>query len=213
MVADEPTGDCTWMAWARSLMALARNGLAYVNNDFDRDRYEKIQQIATEIMAARTGVPSASLLHQLVGELGYMTPKIDVRGAVFREDGILLVREKIDGCWSLPGGWADVNDAPSQAVEREILEESGVVARARKLVAVWDRRGHGHPPPLFHSYKLFFECQAVGGAPRPDGVEILDVGFYPLTALPPLSVGRVTTSQIQRLFQHHANPHWPTDYD
>jgi len=145
-------------------------------------------------------------------ESGYATPKVDVRGVVFRDDAILLVQERRDGQWTLPGGWADVNDSPAEATEREIWEESGYRARAVKLLACWDRNKHGHPPYGYHIYKLFFQCELLGGEPT-ESTETADVGWFREDEIPPLSLPRVTPAQIARFFEHYRHPEWPTDFD
>jgi len=125
---------------------------------------------------------------------------------------ILLVKERSDGLWTLPGGWADVNDSPAQAVEKEILEESGYKAKAIKIAAVYDRNKHGHPYHLYHTYKLFFLCEITGGKPSKT-METDGVGFFAENNLPPLSVDRVTAAQIKRMFEHYRNPGLATDFD
>jgi ADP-ribose pyrophosphatase YjhB (NUDIX family) len=146
------------------------------------------------------------------GEHGYATPKVDVRGGVFEAERVLLVRERSDGRWTLPGGWVDVNDAPAAAVAREIREESGYEARAVKLAALVDKNRHPHPPGVHHIYKLFFVCELTGGSPRASD-ETDAVQFFPVNALPELSTGRVLAPQIERLYQHRLNPALPTDFD
>jgi ADP-ribose pyrophosphatase YjhB (NUDIX family) len=148
------------------------------------------------------------------GDEGYATPKVDVRGGVFQQDKVLLVRERSDGKWTLPGGWVDVGDSPSFAVEREIREESGYLAKAVKLAALYDRNNpaHGHPPSILHIYKLFFICEMNGGTATVSN-ETDAVDFFAVSALPPLSVGRATQAQIQRLYQHQLNRGLPTEFD
>ena len=146
------------------------------------------------------------------GEEGYATPKVDVRGGVFCDDRVLLVRERADGKWTLPGGWVDVNDSPAAAVEREIREESGYTARAVKLAALLDRRRHPHPPSVHHIYKLMFVCELTGGQAAASS-ETDAVGFFPVGALPELSTGRVLAPQIARLYEHHLDRDLPTQFD
>ena len=145
-------------------------------------------------------------------DVGYATPKVDVRAAVFREGRLLLVREKEDGCWTLPGGWADIGDSPSTAVVREVKEESGYDVKARKLLALLDRNLHGHPPIPYHAYKLFFLCDLVGGNAHAEQ-ETDAVDFFANGEIPPLSLTRVTPAQIARLFEHSFHPEWPTQFD
>ena len=135
-----------WIAWARRLQAIAQNGLMFSQDPFDRERYEHVRNVAAEILAAFSDLDTALISHLLSGEQGYATPKVDVRGAVFRENRVLLVREHSDGLWTLPGGWADVGESPAEAVVREIREESGFETQVCKLVALYDRNKHEHPP-------------------------------------------------------------------
>ncbi len=197
---------------ARRLLALAQSGLHFTREEYDRERYREIVEIATGLLAAESDISAEQLRRTWFVEDGYATPKMDVRGAIFRDRQVLLVRETIDGLWTLPGGWADINDTPSQAIEKEIEQETGFTARAVKLAAVYDRNLHDHPPYLFHSWKAFFICEITGGAPRlsheTDGVE-----FFPLDALPELSTGRSTAKQIHRMYEHHVHREWATEFD
>jgi ADP-ribose pyrophosphatase YjhB (NUDIX family) len=202
------------LQWARKVQAIAQNGLTFTQDPFDRERYQQLQELVTTILTSQLAITSEQLQGLWMGDDGYATPKIDVRGAVFDQDKVLLVRERSDGKWTLPGGWVDVGDAPSFAVEREIREESGYLAKTVKLAALFDKNNpaHGHPPGILHIYKLFFLCELTGGAPatsnETDGVE-----FFPVSSLPPLSTGRATQSEIERLYQHHLNRGLPTDFD
>ncbi|MBV9281405.1 MAG: NUDIX hydrolase [Chloroflexi bacterium] len=204
--------DPKWLKWAKRLAAVAQNGLAYATNPFDLERYQLVRSIAAEMLAAGWAGDGHLIRGRLEREVGHATPKVDVRGVVFRDGQVLLVKERADGGWTLPGGWADVYDSPSEAVEREIYEESGYRTRARRLLALYDRARHGHPPIPFHAYKAFFLCELVGGAPAAS-METDGVGFFPETALPELSVTRVTADQIHRMFAHYYQPDLPTDFD
>jgi ADP-ribose pyrophosphatase YjhB (NUDIX family) len=197
------------------LAALAQDGLTYGADDYDRDRYRQLRQLAAELFAAVSGRPAGEFALELGRDSGYATPKIDVRGVVFDEhERVLLMREKIDGRWSLPGGWADPGESPSAAVAREILEEAGYPASAVKLVACWDREVQGNPPPLpVHIYKLFFLCRLSGEAQPPSALETLDTGWFDVQALPPLSLSRVNHRQLERALAHHRDPSLPTDFD
>ncbi len=198
--------------WAQRIQALSQTGLTYAKDPYDRARYEELREIAAEMLAAPLGAAPSELAGLFRTEEGYATPKIDVRGVIIQGEQVLLVRERSDGLWTLPGGWADVGDAPSHAVEREIWEESGYEAKAIKLLALYDRNLHEHPPMAFHVYKAFFRCEIVGGAPAVSD-ETDGVGFFSLNALPPLSVERVTAKQLARFFDHSRHPDWPTDFD
>lgn len=201
-----------WLDWAQKLLAIAQTGLHFTRNPYEVERFEAVKAIAEEMIAQAASVDVGHVRELFAQESGYITPKVDVRGAVFRDGQVLLVRERSDGGWTLPGGWADVGDSPSQAVEREILEESGYRARAVRLLALYDRRKHDHPPHPFHIYKVFFLCELEGGAPVHSD-ETDGVGFFSLDDLPPLSTARVTAAQLRRLYELACHPDWPPDFD
>ncbi|WP_428390744.1 NUDIX hydrolase [Lichenicoccus sp.] len=210
------TGEPCWLIRAREVQAIAQTGLAFSRDPYDRERYEALRRIAASMMAAGVDAEPAALLATFQAEQGYATPKIDVRGAVFDdEDRLLLVRETADdGRWTLPGGWADVNQTASECVVREIQEESGYTARALKLALLHDRARQGHQPAgLFSIYKLFFVCALTGGAAR-GSLETSAVGFFAEHAIPAdLSTSRTLPHQIARLFAHHRDPSLPTEFD
>jgi ADP-ribose pyrophosphatase YjhB (NUDIX family) len=197
------------------LNAIAQNGLNYDPRPFDRERFEQIRDLAAEILAEYSQHDMIAVRDLLARENGHATPKLDSRAVVFRGDGILLVQEKMDdNRWTLPGGWIDINESPSEAVEREVWEESGYRVRALKLLALYDRNKHDHPPHPYHVYKLFFLCELLSDE-RAEGpnLETEGVDFFALDALPELSIARVTAEQIARFFAHRAHPEWPTDFD
>jgi ADP-ribose pyrophosphatase YjhB (NUDIX family) len=209
MSVDEPE----WLAIGRELAALAQTGLTFSQDNYDLHRYRRVRELAAALIAAGSGNEAPVILELFERDGGYATPKVDVRGAAFSDGKILLVQEATDGRWTLPGGWADMDDRPSQAVEREILEESGFQARAIKLIAVDDYRAAGHPHRHPYSiYKLFFLCEITAGEARPS-TETTAVGFFERDALPPLSLGRTLPGQIQRAFQHRECPELPTHFD
>jgi ADP-ribose pyrophosphatase YjhB (NUDIX family) len=205
---DEPR----WLDWARRLQALAQSGLAFTQDDYDAERYREVRAIAAEMIAAGAGAEPTPLLARLERELGYATPKVDVRAFVPRGGAVLMVRERVEQRWTLPGGWVDVGETPSEAARRETLEEAGWHVRPTRLLALWDRRRHPHPPMFHHVYKLFVGCEAESYEGRIGG-ETDDAGFFPLAALPPLSTSRVTAAQITRLAELHAHPDRPAAFD
>ena len=202
-----------WLEWSRRLQAIAQNGLTFARDPYDIERYEAIRQIAAEMLAPAAGLTPAVIVGLLEKETNYATPKVDVRGVVFREGKLLLVRERSDGKWTLPGGWADVGASPAENVVREIQEESGFLTRASKILAVFDRSLHPHEPPFaFHIYKMFIRCAIVGGEATVSS-ETDSVGFFAESEIPELSITRVTPAQIHRMFTHHRDPGLPTDFD
>jgi len=202
--------DPQWLAWARRIQAIAQTGQHYTENPYDRERYDMLEALAAEIVAAHEPSMSADALLGDIwgGDHGYATPKVDVRGFVLNDaNEVLLVRENLDGGrWTLPGGWADVNTTPSENCAREVLEEAGYLVTVGRLLAVHDRRLHGHPPTLFHIYKLFFACTLTqpDPVPSPQGdLESSEARWFAQRDLPPadeLSLGRVTPSQLARFF-------------
>lgn len=198
-----------------AVTALSQSGLQYAVSEYDVDRYRKLGDLAADLLAAVTDEPAAHWKLELGRDTGYATPKVDVRGAlVDADERILLMRERSDGLWSLPGGWADPLDVPSRAVEREIAEETGYGATAVKLVGCWDRDAQGHLPKLpFSIYKLFFLCRATGDIRQPDALETLEIGWFGVGALPPLSMGRLLPRQLERVLAHHRDPLLPTEFD
>lgn len=205
-----------WIEWGRKLQAISQTGLHYSESQYDRERYEQIKIIAAEILAKHSNLSVEKFLNFNAAEFGYATPKVDVRGVIFQNGKILLVREIADaGRWTLPGGWADVSDTPTQAVIREVREESGFETKVVKLLAVYDRQQQKHTPPFPYSvYKLFFHCQIIGGEPQINN-EVSEIAFFNEAELPleELSTSRVTKSQLTRFFEFYKTPDLPADFD
>ena len=201
-----------WLIIGRELRAIAQIGLTFNQDPFDRQRYERIRELAAALIAQQSGLDDGAVLDYFRRETGYATPKVDVRAAAFFEGKVLLVKEISDGAWTLPGGWADVNQSAAECVVREVTEESGYRVRALKLAAVYDYRKRNRPRHLDSIYKMFFICELVGGSASAS-IETSEAGFFPRDALPPLSVGRTTTQQIARMFEHAEQPELPADFD
>jgi ADP-ribose pyrophosphatase YjhB (NUDIX family) len=202
-----------WLRWARELQALAQTGNHFTTSDYDRERYARISEIAAEIFEKQGDTEGSKIRTIFDAQFGYATPKVDVRAAVFRDRKILLVQERTDGLWTLPGGWADVNDSPSEAVAKEVRQESGFQVKVERLLAVFDRAKHPHDPPFpFHIYKMFFQCEIESGEATPSA-ETSSVEFFGPEALPPLSLSRITEEQIQFCFRAGLNAPVPTAFD
>lgn len=201
-----------WFNWVERLQTIAQAGLTYSQNVFDIDRYHQIQDIAAEILSQETETSLEKVNDILRLEKGYATPKLDVRGVVINKGKVLLVKEISDGYWTLPGGWVDVGESPSESVAREIREESGYEAFPVKLLALYDHRLHQFPPYFFHIYKLFFLCELKGGNAQ-SSIETSDAGFFERKDIPPLSQGRITHEVLNRLFSLIESPSSPTDFD
>jgi ADP-ribose pyrophosphatase YjhB (NUDIX family) len=202
-----------WLNWAREIQALAQSGLAYSQIEYDKRRYRRLEEIAAEIVACHTTLPPKAVLENFSIQPGYATPKIDVRGAVIRDKRILLVQERSDGGWTMPGGWCDVGEMPSAMVAREVQEESGFEVRVDKLVAVYDaNRIPGSQAEFYHAYKLIFLCTIMGGAARPSD-ETSAVDFFGMDHLPPLSSFRTSRQMLEEVFAHFADPTRPAAFD
>ncbi|MGE5674516.1 MAG: NUDIX hydrolase [Mycobacterium leprae] len=202
-----------WLYWAQQIQSIAQAGLTYSKDPYDQERFEQLRGIVSDIMARHTAVPQNILSEALTAEVGYLTPKVDVRAVVFNAQGeLLLVRERGEGLWSLPGGWADVGESPGEVVAREVSEESGYRVRPVKMLAVFDRAKHAHPPLIWYVYKMFIRCELVAGTPR-GSLETDGTAFFDRSRIPALSSSRVTVAQVRRMFEHYDNPNLPTDFD
>ncbi|MBN2084865.1 MAG: NUDIX hydrolase N-terminal domain-containing protein [Anaerolineales bacterium] len=194
-----------WLEWAREIQALAQTGLHYAPDDYHRDRYRRLIGIAAEIVAEHSTLETDGLVRVFHSARGYATPKVSVRGAVFRGGKILLVRERTDGGWCMPGGWADVGDSPSAMVEREVMEESGLRVRAARLVGVYDKNNEIGQREVMHLYDLVFLCDDLGGEPGSSN-ETSDARFFGLDEIPALSTARTSVRNIQEAFAHWKDP-------
>lgn len=213
MTEERSPGERRWLAWAREIQALAQTSRHYAQNEFERGRADRLLQIAAEIVGTHSTLPADQALTAFTAQPGYVTPKVDVRGAVFDGERLLMVRESIDGGWTLPGGWADVGEPPALAVEREVLEEAGLKVRATRLVGVYDANRVEDGLPLFHAYKLVFWCERLGGEIKASP-ETSEVGFFPIDALPePLSPYRTTPRLVADLCAFRLDPARPTVFD
>ena len=207
--------DPDWLVWAREIQAIGQTGLAFSQDPYDRDRFAALGRLAAEIMAHHAQADLGHITGLFDAETGYATPKVGVRGAVFDQAGrILMVREAVDDHrWTLPGGWADVNQTPSQSVVREVFEESGFRVRAVKLAAVWDRARQAQPAMAFSVVRMFFICALEGGEAR-TSLETSEVGWFAEADIPAdLSLRRTLPSHISRMFDHWREPGLATEFD
>jgi ADP-ribose pyrophosphatase YjhB (NUDIX family) len=201
-----------WLEWAREIQALCQIGLAYSNNDYNTQRYQRLMEIAAEMVQSHTQIPREPILQNFLIQPGYATPKVDVRGAVIRNAKILLVQERADKRWCMPGGWADVGQLPSETVEREVWEESGFKVEARKVIGVYDANRSGIPLEFYHAYKIVFLCEIIGGRARPSN-ETLAADFFSFDNLPPLSGERTSERHLHEVFAHLQDPNRPAAFD
>jgi ADP-ribose pyrophosphatase YjhB (NUDIX family) len=201
-----------WLTWAREIQAIAQTGQTYAQNDWQSERYQRLMEIAAEIISAHTHHPVEPIAKSFKLQPGYATPKVDVRGAAFRDGKLLLVREKMDGGWTMPGGWADVGDAPAAGAEREVREESGFHVKAQKVIGVYDAN-RTQPLELFHAVKIVFLCEIIGGEAAISN-ETTEVHFFGRDEIPqPLSGERTQTRHIEHAFAAYADPDIPTVFE
>lgn len=199
--------------WATELQSLAQAGLHYGHDVFDRERYQRIREIAGEMMTAKTGLPMEKVKDLFLGDEGYQTPKIDTRAAIFKNEKILLVRESRSQEWSLPGGWNDYDLSCAENAVKEAREESGRIVKPVLLIALQDRNRHNKPVIATNVMKCFFLCREVSGQFKAND-ETDACGYYSLAALPKLSEGRNTKEQIALCFKaYHEKEHWHTRFD
>lgn len=188
------------LRWITEIQAIAQNGLNYVNNDFDKERYLRLRDLVAELATQSSTHSMEEIKQAFALEQGHATPKLDVRAFILNDNKLLMVKERADDLWSLPGGWADVNESPSEAVIRETKEETGFNVAAVRLLALWDKLKHDHPAHWPHTYKCFFQCELISGEPTIN-IEISEIGFFSINNLPPLSTPRVTEKQLVRLYE------------
>ena len=213
-----------WLEWAREIQALSQTGYHFSDPKnsphsersmeiyYHCQRYQRLSEIAAEIIAEHTGVDSSAVQEIFSAQTGYATPRVDVRSAVFRNDRLLLVRERSDGGWTMPGGWADVGDTPSEAAEREVWEEAGFRVKAKKVIGVYDAN-RIDPLELFHAFKVVFLCELIDGEPSPSQ-ETSEVAFFGKDELPQLLSGqRTLTRHIRDAFAAQENPDLPAVFD
>lgn len=205
-----------WLQWAVELQSIAQAGLYYSKDSFDIQRFERIREISGEIIEHRSEIPAGKVRDLFCSEIGYQTPKLDCRAAVFQNresEGlkILLVRE-LDGRWSLPGGWVDVDRSVKENVIKEVKEEAGLEVTADRVIAVQDREKHNRPIYAYKVCKIFVLCTVIGGTFE-DNIETTESGYFSLKELPPLALEKVNEEQIRMCFQASRPEHWEVLFD
>ena len=200
-----------WLEWAIELQSLAQAGLYYGKDPFDRERYQRIREIAAEMAAEKTELSPEKVRELFCCETGYQTPKLDTRAAIFQGDSILLVRER-DGRWSLPGGWVEVTLSVKENTIKEVKEEAGLDVSADRIIAVQDREKHNKPVYAWRVCKIFVLCTLLGGAFVPN-TETIESGWFPLDSLPPLAEEKINREQIALCFEAHRAENWETRFD
>ena len=207
-MTDEPD----WLIYARKLNSIAKAGLTYSEDKYDIERFEEIEKISADIIKKHTELQQETIEEVFISEKGYSTPKVDIRAVIFKNDKILLVKEKIDGLWSLPGGWAEVNLSVSENLKKEAKEEAGAEIKPKRVIAIQDRNKHNTPPSLNSIYKIFVECELIKMDFK-ENIETSEVGFFKLDKLPPLSIERNNREQIEMCFEAKDKKYHQTIFD
>ena len=202
-----------WKKWAQELQFLSQCSLAYSKDKFDRERSERIREIACEMLSYKYDIPIEKVKMDFAGELGYQTPKVETRAAVIKDNKILLVKEQFDGKWALPGGYQDVNMSIKENAIKEASEEAGAVVNPVKIIAVLDYNRHHHVNFPFGMVKVFVLCEYVSHS-FVENTETLGAEFYSLDELPELSTTRTTKKQLEMCFNCYNNiENWETIFD
>ena len=200
-----------WLQWAVELQSLAQTGLFYGKDDYDMERYERIREISAEMISYQSEIPVDKVKELFCNEIGYQTPKLDTRAAIFKDDKILLVKEN-NGTWSLPGGWVDVNVSVKENTIKEVKEEAGLDVSADMVIAVQDREKHNLPIYAYKVCKVFVLCSVIGGRFE-HNIETLDAKYFGLEELPKLATEKNTVEQIKMCFDAYKAEHWVTVFD
>jgi len=193
-----------WLTIAKKINSIAQTGLAFTKDKFDRERYNELLDLSIQILNNITKIDTKKLDFIFNREIGYQTPKVGIRAVVFQDNKILLVKERMDNKWSLPGGYADIGMTPSEIAINEVKEESGFDVRPLRILGLIDYNKHQNRPFPFDIYQIFMECEIIGGEPT-IGIETSDIGFFSIDDLPELSVRRVTKEQIMKMYELHNN--------
>ncbi len=200
-----------WLTWAIEIQSIAQNGLAYCKNIYDIERYERLRDIAAEMLSYKTDIPVEKVKSLFCHEQGYQTPKIDSRAAIFKHDKILLVQEN-DGLWSLPGGWVDVLETIDSNTVKEVKEEAGLDVKPRFLIAIHAQHKRNYPPFAYRVLKAFVMCELLGGKFQHNS-ETLQSAYFTLDELPEMNNEKNTKEQVELCFQAYHSKHWITEFD
>lgn len=208
---DKQGQEYQWLEWAKELQFIAQAGLTYTKDLFDKERFERIREISAEIMSLQSKHPLSEIKDLFCNEMGFQTPKLDTRAAIFKDNKILLVEEN-DGTWSMPGGWVDVMETVKSNTVKEVKEEAGLDVDAVRVIALHDRNLHNQPPYAYNVCKVFVLCEVKGGCFHPN-IETVGSGYFSLDELPPLSVAKNSYQQIEMCFTARSEKNWQVEFD
>lgn len=201
-----------WLKWAIEIQSLAQAGLTYTDNVYDIERYERLREIAAEIIEEKSNISLEKVKDLFCNENGYQTPKIDTRAAIFKDDKILLTHEN-NGTWSLPGGWCDVLESVASNTIKEVKEETGLDVETIKIIAVQDRNKHNKPIYAYGVCKIFVLCDVIGGE-FIENIETTEIKYFSLDEIPNnLAEEKTNNEQIEMCFKAYKDEKWQTQFD
>lgn len=200
-----------WLTWAVEIQSIAQCGLAYTDNVYEMERYERLRDIAAEMLSYKTDIPKDKVKTLFCNEEGYQTPKLDTRAAIFKDNKILLVHEK-NGTWSMPGGWVDVLESIASNTVKEVREEAGLNVEVERVIAIQDRNRHNVPVYAYGVCKVFLLCNVTGGS-FIENIETTGYDYFTLEALPHLAEEKCNKEQIEMCFQAYADENWKVQFD
>jgi len=201
-----------YLEYLKRVQALAKTGIIYAESPYDKDRYQEINKMTIQVLAEIGNTKVEKIENLFMDDMTYPTPKVDIRSVVFKDEKILMVQEETDSKWTIPGGWAEVGYTPAETAEKEAYEESGLLVKAKKILAVLDKQNHSHPPSKYYIYKIFILCEKIGGDLK-SGYETKDARFFGCNELPEPSLPRITLDQINMLFDFQKEPDRPVVFD
>ncbi|EJQ52662.1 hypothetical protein IEQ_01705 [Bacillus cereus BAG6X1-2] len=190
-----------WIDWVKQIQSIAQAGLTYSKDVYDIERFQQLRDISTSMMSHYTKTDWEVVEKLFASETGYQTPKVDIRAVIFQNEKLLFVKEKSDGKWALPGGWADIGYTPTEVAAKEVLEETGYEVEHFRLLAIFDKEKHQPSPSATHIYKIFIGCEIVGGEKKLS-IETEDIDFFSENEIPDLSIARNTEWQIKEMFAY-----------
>ena len=201
-----------WLKWAMEIQSLAQAGIAYTDNNYDRERYERLREISAEMIKEKTEISLEKVKDLFCNEEGYQTPKIVTRAAIFKDNKILLVCEN-NGTWSLPGGWCDVLESVKSNTIKEVKEETGLDVEVEKIIAIQDRNKHNKPIYAYGVCKIFSQCKILSGE-FVENIETTETRFFGKDELPKnLAKEKVNKEQIEMCFEAFIDENWKTKFD
>ena len=187
-----------FVKYLQRMIALTDTGLTFTKDPFDRERYEDLRSLLSEMLNQESDLDAEEVAEVLKPTSAYVTPLMDVRAWIVEDEKICLVRGQGENDWALPGGFGEVGYSPTENILKEIEEETGFEAKVERLLAVFDTNRFQLQSKQYA--KFIFECKLLDGQFQKNQ-EIADLQFFAIDQLPNLSEKRITKEQIEILWQ------------